>query len=136
MTYTSGFHFFIRFGLAFIGLGVGILVGWLLWVVAAFLGLPAKYEIAPFLLGFGIVVVVWIKLTDRYQGFLDAIAAYLYIREELETPVSFQESKQLSFLFAGDAEDKWYPLSHVRELPKAERKQYLLDVAASFKDSQ
>ena len=91
-------------------------------------------------------VVVWLPLMaiataalayleNKYDSSLDALAAYLYVRQELETPVSFAEAKALSFLFRGNTLGKWYPMIETRKLPKEERKQYLFDFAARVRQN-
>ncbi len=77
-------------------------------------------------------VAIIALLENKFDASLDALAAYLYVRQTLGTTVSFEEARALSFLFIGDADGKWYPLSEARKLPKENRKQYLFDFADQF----
>src|SRR5690348_5925628 len=124
MYYTSGFHLAIKLGAALGGLLLSLLPAWLVAEALIGAGMPKKYEVVAYLVVMGAWVVIQAKLTDKHQDFFDTLAAYLYIREELETKVSFEEAKALSSLFSGH-DGTWHPLTEVRKLPKDERKVYL-----------
>lgn len=111
-------------------------------VVAAFIaewitpliGLQTEYAIVPWLVLLVIVTLVFAYLENRYDASLDAIAAFLYLRVELGTQVSFKEAKELSFLFLANENGKWYALSVVRKLPKEKRRQYVFEAAEHVKE--
>lgn len=131
MAYTSDQHLVVKMG-TFFAWGLSCVgLGYLLETIGRLLGLSVE-QIVPYGIAFVIVSAAVAYLLHRYDPILDAFSAYLYIRQGLETRVSFAEAKALSFLFAGDAEGKWYPLAEVRKLPEENRKQYLFDFAAQF----
>ncbi|MEP6922381.1 MAG: hypothetical protein ABI967_14745 [bacterium] len=85
----------------------------------------SKSESVPIL----VCVLVYAWFADKSEVF-DAVPAYFYGRNDLQTPITFDEARRLSFLFAGDADGQWYRLTETRKLPEGARKQYLFDAAA------
>ena len=134
--YTTGYHLFIRLVIAFGGMFLAILPAWFITEVVIVFGMPRAYEGIPFMAVWVACIVYEIRLTDRHQDTLDAIAAYFYIRETLKTHVTFGEAEALSFLFLADKNRKWYPVREVKKLPKAERRGYLFAFAQSVAASR
>jgi hypothetical protein len=126
MTYTSGTHLAIKLAVGLVFLIVTISLSMSAFQATLSLGLREGWGVIPFAVVFVACLIVYSKLTAKYE---EEVGAYFYLRGELETQVSFQEAKALSFLFSGENGGKWYPLAEVKKLPKEQRKQYLFDFA-------
>ena len=57
------------------------------------------------------------------------LPAYLYVRLELLTSVTWKETENVAFLFSGDANGKWYPLRELRKIPRKYRREVLFEFA-------
>lgn len=57
------------------------------------------------------------------------LPSYLYLRCCLFTPVTWKEAETVGFLFHGDADGRWYPLTELRKLPKDLRRETLFEFA-------
>lgn len=66
--------------------------------------------------------------------FFDTLAAFLYINIKLKTKVSFKEAAVFKKIFCVETWGRWYPLSHIRKLPKNQRKPALYIEAETIMD--
>lgn len=72
-----------------------------------------------FILGFfGGIFIGFYRLWD----YLDTLSTYLYVRISLRTPIDLKEVKALKYFFEPNKTGKWYPMTHLRKLPKEMRK--------------
>jgi hypothetical protein len=134
MAYTSDQHLAVKMVTFFAWAGAWIALGYVLHrITSPLLALSKKYdELVPYGIAFLIVSGILAYLFHKHDPWFDAVGAYFYIRQDSGTTLSFAEAKALSFLFVGDADGKWYPLTEVKKLPKEKRKQYLFDFAAQI----
>jgi hypothetical protein len=77
-----------------------------------------------FITVFGVLLVPFL-IASRYALIL---ADYLYILVGLDTKVTWQQARELSYLFAEHADEKWYPCREVLTMDPSVRLQYLYDV--------
>ena len=75
-------------------------------------------------IGGGFVVMIGMNHLFLSQ-FFHTLSAYMYIRLDLDTKVSYREAKDLAFLFVPNETGVWWPMREVKSLPEKERKQYL-----------
>lgn len=127
-SYTTGHHLFVKV-LIFVAWGALLTLSGF----AAELLATGDYQIIPLLILGTLATLLVIYLENRFDAQLDALASYLHIRESLDTPVSFREAAELSFLFVANSDGKYYPLLEVLKLPKSDRKTYLFDVAKKIR---
>ncbi len=57
-----------------------------------------------------------------YFDYLDTLSTYLYVRISLKTPIDLKEAKAIKYFFEPNQSGKWYPMTHLRKLPKEMRK--------------
>ena|ERR1700738_919592 len=127
--FTTLFHLIVRIFLIVCAFAAWAGFSYLLGAISSLFGILRSQETAQFLIA-GLMAVVFMACLAAWAGpFLDAIASYFYIREDLKTKVSFAEAKALSFLFTADSKGKWYPASETRKLPEEQRKSYLFGFA-------
>jgi len=78
-------------------------------------------------------IVVYVLL---YGFFFKRVGNYLYVRVSLRTVVGWRDMKTLNPLFCFDKQLQWLQMKEVRELPRDQRRQYLLQQAASLADKR
>src|SRR5262249_40871885 len=72
----------------------------------------------------GFVVMIGMNRLFLSQ-FFRTLSAYMYIRLDLDTKVSYREAEGLAFLFIPNETGVWWPMREVKSLPEKERKQYI-----------
>lgn len=126
MIYTTDKHLGAKLGFLFV-LGVlVVLIAYLVSVIYPLFGFPNDYEI-------GVDVALWIPLTIIVVRLMDKYAdwfATYHVNKDLRTPISWDEARQVSFIFSGHLEDgQWYPMKQIRDLPEEQRRPYLFNFA-------
>lgn len=121
--YTSGTDLFVHF---FIGLPLMILTmigcGSVIHSLLYFLNISINADLKEWIVGLsGIFLGGWIYV--KYVGiYVKFLSAYMYIRFELFTPVSWQETRSLCALFVLTEDGKWFPCEEVKKLLKKNEK--------------
>lgn len=129
MVYTSDKHLGTKLVFVLAWAVSLVLVAYLVSLIYPLLGFSKDYEIFPDLVLWIPITVLMIRLMDKYAN---DWAAYRYINKDLDTPVTRDAARRLSFLFCENADGKWYPMKQVKALPKEQRKQYLFNFAAEL----
>lgn len=91
---------------------------------------PSKTLISFLLFAAG-ALVLYVLL---YGFFFKPVGNYLYVRISLRTAAGWRDMKRLDPLFCFDKQLQWCPMKEVRELPREQRRQYLLQQAAILAD--
>jgi hypothetical protein len=106
-----------------------------LWVCLDASGIAAtgpsnstRISLLPFVVG---TIVAYVLL---YGFFFKRVGNYLYVRISLRTVVGWRDMKTLNPLFCFDKQLQWCEMKEVKELPRDQRRQYLLQQAASLAD--
>jgi|GEM_PF-1855116 len=60
---------------------------------------------------------------------LGGLSTFLYVTIILKTNITFKEARALSFLFEPNYTNKWYPLTHIKNLPREQRRTELFTCA-------
>jgi hypothetical protein len=71
------------------------------------------------------VFAVWATWHFVTGPLINTLSSYLYITRELKTPVSWSDARNLRWLFVVNFQGTWYPLKHIRRLPKEQRREAL-----------
>ncbi len=78
-------------------------------------------------------IAVYVPL---YGLFFKRVGNYLYVRISLRTAAGWRDMKTLNLLFCFDKQLQWCEMKEVKELPREQRRQYLLQQAASLADKR
>ncbi|MDP6634525.1 MAG: hypothetical protein QGG42_06485 [Phycisphaerae bacterium] len=104
-----------------------------LWVCLDASGIagPSNSTRISFLPLAGGTIVAYVLL---YGFFFKRVGNYLYVRVSLRTAVRWGDMKILNPLFCFDKQLQWCEMKEVKELPREQRRQYLLQQAANLAD--
>lgn len=98
----------------------------LVYVINA-LNLSSSWNLAPLILSFISLIIFSVIFS---QHIFHPLSAYLYAKTELGVDgLTWNEIKYITFLFVPNTSGKWYPMTHIKELPKSLRKRALLESA-------
>jgi hypothetical protein len=61
--------------------------------------------------------------------FFNTLSSFIYVRQELNTKISWKNAAYVSFLFTPNPTGKWYTMYGVLRLPEEQRLGYILDFA-------
>jgi hypothetical protein len=133
ITYTSGIDLYTRI--------LSYILNLILWAFLAisittlldFIIAHSISEWVGMVVGATLFIILYIYFLE---SFYNAVSAYLYIRIMLLTNVSFKEARYLSSLFVPSGNGAWYPMKHIRKLPREIRKPYLLKFASEVAASK
>ncbi|MBV5313565.1 MAG: hypothetical protein JZU47_09730 [Prolixibacteraceae bacterium] len=74
-----------------------------------------------------------VKFYSKTAGrFFNTLSAFLYVRDELKTKISWKEAGFVSFLFTHNGTGKWFPMYNVLKLPEKERVNFIIDYAKNY----
>jgi hypothetical protein len=136
-SYTSGSSVIIKFAILIVVIIEIATVSYIAECIEPFMKgiLPEYWEYIQIVLLAGVLLIT-LYLLIKADPFIGTLIAYLHIHDELETPISFNEAKELTFLFVADKNGKWYPLYEARKYPKEKRKQFVFQAAARIKQER
>lgn len=117
----------------------GSIFGLILWGVISlieYFDIPNRLKINEFLsVVFFLLMLLFCSIItasiySKTAGrFFFILSAYLYLRFNLHTPMSWKDSGFVAFLFTPNETGKWYPMTDVLKLEKDLRQQYILKFA-------
>lgn len=82
------------------------------------------------LFGFGCLIASSVLLEKvGFGAWLNTLSAWLHIRRELKTPVTWKDAACLRGLFLADSEGNFYTLSEILKVDEAERRDRLVAFA-------